>query len=355
MLLSNLICKPFILTFILFQISFPAFAQNLYFFNEQSRQSYIQSNIWQISISDKTGLGFSVQSEGTTGILTAFHVIQSILSTGDIKDIVLLNKKTNQTKRIKSFYFDAVNDLVLIEPTEENEGKGLPIGAEPPSKNKKIFLFGYSSSDNTIKEMHSISPIVHEEVGHFYSFYVNRDNRLPGASGGPVFNKRGQVIGVFTQGISNHVSEVIGLRNLNNFIKKCNNYAASRCIKEEVENIKRLAEEGDLRAQAKLGDMLYYGRGMARDKEEAMKWYKASHEKSNEYGRGMAAIRIGMIYIEDDNREEAEKWFRTAVKMGNPTAEFNIGALTGDKRWFQKAAQEGFIPAQEQCQSPFTE
>ena len=187
--------------------------------------------------------------------------------------------------------------------------------------------------------------------------------------------EKGEVIGVFAQGISNYAGEVSGLRNLKNFIQSCH-YTASHCIKEEIENVKKLAENGNFIAQFRLADMLSYGRGMQKDKQQAMEWYKKSYQGSNEYGRGIAAIKIGMIYLEEvndtphaqaeiwfnkewkggsaeDNHTRAEKWFREALKTGSPLAEFNLGVLTKDERWFHRSAQDGFILAKKNCQSSF--
>ena len=225
------------------------------------------------------------------------------------------------------------------------------------------------------QRLNNISPISYEKIGDFYSFYVTHDNILRGASGGPVFNKKGEVIGVFAQGISNYAGEVSGLRNLKNFIQSCH-HTASHCIKEEIENVKKLAENGDFIAQFRLADMLSYGRGMQKDKQQAMEWYKKSYQGSNEYGRGIAAIKIGMIYFEEvndnphaqaeiwfnkewkgeseeDNHTRAEKWFREALKTSSPLAEFNLGVLTKDERWFHRSAQDGFILAKKNCQSSF--
>ena len=129
--------------FILSQTISSVFAGNIDFINEKAMKSYIRSNTWQISNSRFTGTGFSVQSDGISGIVTAFHVAQILLETGDIEDITLVNEKNNHSRRVKSFYFDALNDLVLIK-TIEGDDRGLSIGEKPPLKNEQVFLFGYS-------------------------------------------------------------------------------------------------------------------------------------------------------------------------------------------------------------------
>lgn len=339
---------------VFFQTIPPLFATELYFVSEQAMLSYVQSGIWKLQVSDVTRLGFFIKSNGISGIVTTFQAAQELLKTGSMEDITLVNGKDNSLRQVKSIRFDALSGLALIETMEGDDERNLPIRDEQPFKNEKVFLFGSSDSSEQFIETSNISPIRFDEADDLYSFYVGRGrgNILSKARGGPVFNSMGHVVGVFTQGVSNYVGEVVGLQHLKEFIEECNN--AGDCLKEELENLEKLARKtGNFIAQFKWAEILYYGiGGMKRDREQALELYKRSYQGSNKYRRGIAAVRIGAIYFQKNDHEQAKQWFKKAVQSGNPEAELSMGALTQDESWLQKSAREGFIASQ-RCRLQF--
>ncbi|MCY4513032.1 MAG: hypothetical protein OXB86_05025 [Bdellovibrionales bacterium] len=350
--IPKFIFKFLMIGFVFFQTIPSLFAGELYFLSERDMISYVQSGIWKLQSPDATRLGFFIKSNGISGIVTTFQAAQDLSRTGGMEDITLVNGKDNSSRRVKSFRFDALNGLALIETMEGDDERSLQIRDEQPSKNEKVFLIGSSHSSEQFIETSNISPIRFDEDDDLYSFYVGRNNILSRAGGGPAFNSMGHVVGVFTQGVSNHAREVVGLQHLKKFIGECDN--ASHCIKEELENLKKMAqEEGNFIAQFKWAEILYYGiGGMKRDREQALELYKKSYQGSNKYGRGIAAVRIGTIYFEKDDHEQAKRWFKDAVQAGNPEGELSMGALTQDESWFRKSAQDGFIASQ-RCRLQF--
>ena len=81
-------------------------------------------------------------------------------------------------------------------------------------------------------------------------------------------------------------------------------------------------EQGDAKAQHSLGPKYYYGKSVAMDETEAIKWYR----KAAEQGDVGAQYYLGVCY---DNGEgvakdttEAVKWYRKAAEQGdNPAKE----------------------------------
>jgi TPR repeat protein len=112
-----------------------------------------------------------------------------------------------------------------------------------------------------------------------------------------------------------------------------------------------LAEQGDARAQVKIGSMHSWGRGVPRDVVEAMRWYRLAAQQ----GDADAQNNIGFMYnfglgVPQDY-VEAMRWYQLAAQQGNARAQSNIGSMHKNGngvpqdyaeavRWFRLAAQQ---------------
>ena len=122
----------------------------------------------------------------------------------------------------------------------------------------------------------------------------------------------------------------------------------NRICFELFKDILKLAEAGDIFAQNELADMYLYGYGIEEDEEEGVKWLKRSadaghwisigdladcysdgigvsqdklkaidlYKRVYELGSGEAANKIGLIYNNQNNSEEAVGWFRKGFEKG---------------------------------------
>ena len=131
---------------------------------------------------------------------------------------------------------------------------------------------------------------------------------------------------------------------------------ANRIFFGLYEDVLKLAEDGDIFAQNELADMYLYGHGIEEDKEEGVKWLKKSAEagywrsmskladcysdgvgvlqdelkaidlykKVYELGSGEAANGIGLIYDNQNNSEEAVKWYRKGFEKGDSRSGYNL-------------------------------
>ena len=84
-------------------------------------------------------------------------------------------------------------------------------------------------------------------------------------------------------------------------------------IEFKIKKLCRSAEQGDARAQVRLGRLYERGRSVERDYAEAIKWYR----KAAEQGESYAQFRLGEFYetgcgVEQDYTE-AVKWYRKAA------------------------------------------
>ncbi len=120
---------------------------------------------------------------------------------------------------------------------------------------------------------------------------------------------------------------------------------------------KYAAEEGDVKAQNRLGVMNDLGQGIPQNYTEAVKWYL----KAAEQGFADAQYNLGMMYLigkgVTPNPAEAIKWLRYAADQGHVWAQNTMGYLnatgqgmpqnfTEAEKWYRMAAEQGFASAQ---------
>lgn len=127
--------------------------------------------------------------------------------------------------------------------------------------------------------------------------------------------------------------------------------------KENIEDCRRAAEQGNPAAQFRLGSAYFSGTGVARDAAEAAKWYR----KAAEQGHAEAQCELAFLYQCGDglpeDAVEAAKWYRKAAEMGNTTAQIRLGirymggsgiykaGVSKDEneglKWWKRAADQG--------------
>ena len=133
--------------------------------------------------------------------------------------------------------------------------------------------------------------------------------------------------------------------------------------KNTPQQIETKAENEDPEAQYNLGNMYYFGTGVAKDYNEAVKWYR----KAAEQGLAQAQNNLGFMYNKGygvaKDYNEAFKWWRKAAEQGDAKAQCNLGVMydTGEGvakdyneavKWFRKAAEQGHAQAQEALKEP---
>jgi TPR repeat protein len=88
---------------------------------------------------------------------------------------------------------------------------------------------------------------------------------------------------------------------------------------------KARAETGDAQSQYELGNIYFFGEGVAQNDQEALKWYRLASEQ----GLAAAQYNLGGIYnfgagvVENDR--EAVKWYRLAAEQGDASAQAHLG------------------------------
>src|SRR5260221_4518782 len=94
----------------------------------------------------------------------------------------------------------------------------------------------------------------------------------------------------------------------------------------DLENVKTLANAGNVDAEYLLGLLYYHGRGTAKDLVEGVKWIR----KAAEEGNADAQTDLGGCYDSGEgvskDSVEAVKWYRKAAEQGNARAQSNLSS-----------------------------
>ena len=93
----------------------------------------------------------------------------------------------------------------------------------------------------------------------------------------------------------------------------------------ELDALRKAAEQGDAVAQYNLGVCYANGNGVNQDMTEAVKWWRLAAEQ----GDAVAQYNLGVCYANgngvNQDMTEAVKWWRKAAEQGNADAQYNLG------------------------------
>lgn len=96
---------------------------------------------------------------------------------------------------------------------------------------------------------------------------------------------------------------------------------------QETRQLHIKAEQGDARAQSRLGWLYQTGRGVTRNYKTAIAWYRLAAEQGN----AQAQFRLGWMYQTGHgvarDYEAAIAWYRLAAGQGHADAQHNLDAI----------------------------
>lgn len=129
-------------------------------------------------------------------------------------------------------------------------------------------------------------------------------------------------------------------------------------LEEELSRVLVLAEQGDVNAQHRMGEIYRTSEPPLRDYAKALNWYR----KSAERGNTKSQFALGQMYANGlgvtQNYYRAAEWYRLAANLsGHAEAQFSLGELYFHGRgvpssfgvaieWYTKAANQGHGVAQ---------
>jgi uncharacterized protein len=116
------------------------------------------------------------------------------------------------------------------------------------------------------------------------------------------------------------------------------------------------AEQGDAKAQYKLGLMYQEGEGVPKNYAEAVKWYRKAAAQGDADARSKLALWYALGHGNDADTLE---WLRKSAEQGDADAQYNLGNkyLGGEGvpknyaeavEWYTKAAEQSYAKVQDQ-------
>ena len=324
----------------------------------------VEKSIWKYNSSKFIGTGFFI---GEKHFLTNFHVLvgagkEGMPDESSIQEVKLTQEESAEILKIKKvLHISAMYDLALLE-IEGEVSDYLRLEENALGSEKDWYVFGYPYG--LFKKM--ISKKEYNTSNSYkddYSFeFVVNHSFLGGASGSPVLNSEGKVIGVLYKDSENR-GFAINLENIEAFANRdigldCSNFVGLRsCIKEEIENLTQKAEQGYALAQSVLANFYYNGLGTDQNYKKAYYWFK----KSAEQGYAGAQYSLADLYYEglgtDQNYERAFYWAKKSAEQGFTIAQYSLAGLyyegLGTDQnyerafyWMKKSAEQGYDKAQ---------
>ena len=283
--------------------------------------------VWNIHSKFTTGTAWAV---GPYHVITNAHVFKDLAKAARI----LLSQKGGSSPlpieravRISTTY-----DLVLLK-TRERMAYHLPIASGfSRSRDEPLYAIGYPKEFFQIAEQSA--GMTYEN--HFsYMIPVNK-HVLPGFSGAPFLNSKGEVVAV-SHSSSSNMADAVKREHLEEFMNligrigvSCENLDShTQCLEKGVKKtIKDANGKGEVAAlaQFQLGRPEGYFIDIIPTKRSKKDWLRLSARR----GFPVAAQILGKA-LRKTKPEEAAYWLRRAAEKGSPLAKFDLGMIHYDR------------------------
>ncbi|MFO6298316.1 tetratricopeptide repeat protein [Rahnella selenatireducens] len=93
--------------------------------------------------------------------------------------------------------------------------------------------------------------------------------------------------------------------------------------KNKFDELRKLADHGDMKAQTDLGLAYGTGNGMQKNYTKARYWY----EKAAKQGFAEAQFNLGLLYEKSGEYPQAREWYSKAAEQSFTKAQVNLGVL----------------------------
>ena len=356
----------------------------------------------------RSGTGFILED----GVLaTNFHVLKGLLSENNLLNKEKFSNKINPDflSQIKIFQedrlldiqitsiqaLDSIHDLALLNI----KGSEIPPAIKKPQgevdlKKQQLFFVGYPRGQ--LKAIGQNAPIEifeskdHTEVHMPISSFFSVNNNLPGASGSPIVNQRGELMGVLNsgsdfenKGVFADSKHLFSLQNAEYGVQCSKNTSIKDCFqqmkdfhlkeaekgdayvqfklgfifrefnkyKKAIKYLEMAAQQGNINAYLFLGTMYLHGDGVSQDDKKAFEYFELAAQAESQY----AYYALGNMYLHGDgvpqDTKKAIKYLELAAQAENQYAYYVLGnaylygeAVPQDSKkaieYFELAAQQ---------------
>ena len=339
--------RSFLLLFLFF--SYSVYAEVLPTKVKEGEDSIVQVYInSELKYAFRRGSGFFINQNT---LVTNFHIIASVQGLFPKEFISIVQGDTSlSVTGIKAV--SALHDIAILE-VEDWTGPFLELGDLDFVSDKESYSIGFPNGQLTKMIGRNIKVLDQE-----YVFSTDAFKSLMGASGGPVLNKQGKVIGFVQAAVEPFL--IAGKSNLlKDLLKQISesdeSFNKEKLFDQAIKELNHLAEiQGDPYAQHTLGVMYSAGYSHPQNDKLAIKWW----EEAAIQGHAMASYNLASMYFfgAKDVKKDLDKsiqWLEKADILGFLDAPYKFGGIYFKKKdyskaaqWFKKAAIQGHPLAQ---------
>ena len=304
-------------------------------------KSPAERSVWEVHTPYGAGTGFFVDKKF---LVTNLHIVFDTIEKNTIKDISLSQEGNPSVSKIKKVRaISALHDLILMET--DMALNHLRLRDHPPKLSEPLFVPAYAGAFKTINTMGN----TFHKNSYFHAFPTNSLD-IHGASGAPILDEQGLVVGLVFAGTHN-ILHAVKINHLEEFItgkigSNCSDFInVKSCIIKEMENLTKLAERGHPPAQYQLAENHYNGKGTDKNFEQAFEWF----EKAALQDFTPAQYNLAVLYDKargtKENPEQAFHWYEKAAEQEHAQARYNLAIMYKKGRGTQqnfRLAFEGF-------------
>lgn len=189
---------------------------------DEAKDLYInhRDNVYQIQIvniatgkKSTIGSGFAISSQGH--IVTNFHVVSLAVHSPENYHVEFI-RSDETIGSAKILDIDVVHDLAIIKK-DSNEASFFALGNSNISKGTKIFSMGNPHDLGMSIVEGTYNGLMKESL---YKKILFSGSLNPGMSGGPAFNRNGEVIGINVSTAGNQLSFLVPVEFLSELFEK---------------------------------------------------------------------------------------------------------------------------------------